>query len=428
LVKVRNPWGYAEWNGEWSDDSSRWTRELREQLKVENKDDGIFYMAYEDFLTHFEKLQFCYVHDDYEYVSHRVSSDPNHAVYFKIKVEREGKYYITINQESRRKNAYNPDFEYSTASLVIGRVLGNGNYEYVASTNGADKEVWSKCVLTPGEYIVYAKVKWVTTKNMDFVLSSYGPSRAEIEVVQKDKEFLEKVFVTKARESQRKASFANLGEPNCFRALDTSKDGFIYCYYQNLSDKTLQADVLFKEFKGIKLRKPYRGNEFKLVVPPGQEKVVLIRILPKQNAKQVLDEKITFFSGDVDPNEILNGASKDGGKVKPVYSVPNLDAQAKRDGEMKRVKDSVTKDFLNMRIYNYQHDDGVYLFFENLTKDLVLDQKVEYDLQGLEPLGDAGERETQFELKPGSSFRLAFRKIGEPGEALFRYDSRSRKI
>jgi len=154
----------------------------------------------------------------------------------------------------------------------------------------------------------------------------------------------------------------------------------------------------------------------------------LIRILPKQNAKQVLDEKITFFSGDVDPNEILNGATKDGGKVKPVYSVPNLDAQAKRDGEMKRVKDSVTKDFLNMRIYNYQHDDGVYLFFENLTKDLVLDQKVEYDLQGLEPLGDAGERETQFELKPGSSFRLAFRKIGEPGEALFRYDSRSRKI
>ncbi|RYF42003.1 MAG: hypothetical protein EOO38_20155 [Cytophagaceae bacterium] len=94
---------------------------------------------------------------------------------------------------------------------------------------------------------------------------------------------------------------------------------------------------------------------------------------------------------------------------------------------MKRVKDSVTKDFLNMRIYNYQHDDGVYLFFENLTKDVILDQKVEYELQGLELIGDAGGNEIQFELKPGGTHRLAFRKIGEPGQATFKYDSRGRK-
>jgi len=308
--------------------------------------------------------------------------------------------------------------------------LADGNYEYVTSTNGADKEVWVKNLLTPGEYIVYAKVKWVTTKNMDFVLSAYGPSKTGIEVVKKDPQFLEKVFITKARESEKKANFANIGEPDCYRVLEKSKDGFIYFYYQNLSNKAILANVHFKDFFGIKIRKPFRGDQFKLIVPSQQEKIVLLRVLPKQVGKLAIDEKIEVLSNENEVNDAVK-AVKDAAdtKVKPVVTVPNLDAQAKREGEMKRVKDSVTKDFLNMRIYNYQHDEGVYLFFENLTKDVTLDQKVEYELKGLELIGSAeGEsNEVQFELKPGGTWRLAFRKVDEPGEAIFKYDSRGRK-
>jgi calpain-15 len=29
LLKIRNPWGKKEWNGEWSDDSAKWTLNLR---------------------------------------------------------------------------------------------------------------------------------------------------------------------------------------------------------------------------------------------------------------------------------------------------------------------------------------------------------------------------------------------------------------
>jgi hypothetical protein len=29
LVKLRNPWGSGEWNGDWSDQSPLWTDELR---------------------------------------------------------------------------------------------------------------------------------------------------------------------------------------------------------------------------------------------------------------------------------------------------------------------------------------------------------------------------------------------------------------
>ena len=29
LIKLRNPWGKKEWKGEWSDDSSSWTKEIK---------------------------------------------------------------------------------------------------------------------------------------------------------------------------------------------------------------------------------------------------------------------------------------------------------------------------------------------------------------------------------------------------------------
>ncbi len=29
LIQIRNPWGFKEWTGDWSDKSDKWTPELR---------------------------------------------------------------------------------------------------------------------------------------------------------------------------------------------------------------------------------------------------------------------------------------------------------------------------------------------------------------------------------------------------------------
>ena len=50
LVKLRNPWGSGEWNGDWSDASPLWTDELRNQVGFDgSRDDGIFWMDFNDF-------------------------------------------------------------------------------------------------------------------------------------------------------------------------------------------------------------------------------------------------------------------------------------------------------------------------------------------------------------------------------------------
>ncbi|XP_068186538.1 calpain-1 catalytic subunit-like [Antennarius striatus] len=61
LVRVWNPWGEKEWNGEWSDKSGVWNtvcdQDRDECLKQRN--DGEFWMSMKDFCTYFEELDIC---------------------------------------------------------------------------------------------------------------------------------------------------------------------------------------------------------------------------------------------------------------------------------------------------------------------------------------------------------------------------------
>lgn len=54
LVKLRNPWGKGEWNGDWSDKSHLWTPELREKLGCQIEEDGDFFIPYEKYMQEYE--------------------------------------------------------------------------------------------------------------------------------------------------------------------------------------------------------------------------------------------------------------------------------------------------------------------------------------------------------------------------------------
>ncbi|NXP07952.1 CAN9 protein, partial [Thinocorus orbignyianus] len=62
LVRIRNPWGQVEWNGPWSDNSPEWRAvSLSEQKRLSQAalDDGEFWMKFEDFKVHFDKVEIC---------------------------------------------------------------------------------------------------------------------------------------------------------------------------------------------------------------------------------------------------------------------------------------------------------------------------------------------------------------------------------
>uniref|UniRef100_A0A8C3NEF0 Calpain-9 n=1 Tax=Geospiza parvula TaxID=87175 RepID=A0A8C3NEF0_GEOPR len=62
LIRIRNPWGQVEWNGPWSDNSAEWrsvSPSDQRRLSQAARDDGEFWMKFEDFKVHFDKVEIC---------------------------------------------------------------------------------------------------------------------------------------------------------------------------------------------------------------------------------------------------------------------------------------------------------------------------------------------------------------------------------
>jgi hypothetical protein len=63
LINCRNPWGKTEWGGDWSDQSGLWAEnpDVAEACKFEAKQDGSFWMTFEDFKGEFSSMSICTV-------------------------------------------------------------------------------------------------------------------------------------------------------------------------------------------------------------------------------------------------------------------------------------------------------------------------------------------------------------------------------
>ncbi|XP_053328617.1 calpain-6 [Spea bombifrons] len=64
MVRMRNPWGSKEWRGAWSDGSEEWnsvSKSEREALGLTIRDDGEFWMTFEDWCSNFTHADVCWM-------------------------------------------------------------------------------------------------------------------------------------------------------------------------------------------------------------------------------------------------------------------------------------------------------------------------------------------------------------------------------
>lgn len=67
LVRLRNPWGKGEWNGPWSERSWEWdslSDRDKELLSARVRNEGEFWMAFEDFAKQFSHLDLVHIGPD----------------------------------------------------------------------------------------------------------------------------------------------------------------------------------------------------------------------------------------------------------------------------------------------------------------------------------------------------------------------------
>ena len=64
LMRLRNPWGFQSYNGDWCDNSKRWNHDTKIAFGKDNAldaNDGCFWMSYSDFMQYFVLFEFCYL-------------------------------------------------------------------------------------------------------------------------------------------------------------------------------------------------------------------------------------------------------------------------------------------------------------------------------------------------------------------------------
>ena len=63
LIQIRNPWGKKEWQGDWSDKSSKWSASTKQQVNFVDKNDGCFWIAFKDYIKFFYITTICFYND-----------------------------------------------------------------------------------------------------------------------------------------------------------------------------------------------------------------------------------------------------------------------------------------------------------------------------------------------------------------------------
>jgi calpain-15 len=91
LIKIRNPWGNEEWNGDWSFKSPLWTEKLRKQLNyTKNPRDGSFYMPWDDFERYFGSITVCRIVPNAVCSSFRTANLRHKSSYIRMTIRKSG--------------------------------------------------------------------------------------------------------------------------------------------------------------------------------------------------------------------------------------------------------------------------------------------------------------------------------------------------
>ena len=202
LVKLRNPWGEKEFNGDWSDKSSKWTEDLKKLFEFNTiKDDGIFYMSYEDFLYYFKILEILKIKENYGIRASckikKADAFKCQMIEFKIKKNNAKKdmnkkvlTFINLYQKNPRiimKNGEYPP-EPVKSFIVLAKKNKNDKYIYIKSVSGTEVHISIETELEIGTtYVIFCDVnyRFVYDKIYGYNITIYSDNSKEFELENK---------------------------------------------------------------------------------------------------------------------------------------------------------------------------------------------------------------------------------------------------
>ena len=286
LLKMKNNWGTNEWLGDWSDGSKKWTEDYKKQVNLEDKEDGIFWMSYEDFLQFYTSTHICQIHDDYTFISKKypVGDDAYNLIKVNVSKGTEGYFIVNLkNTRIYRNLKGNDDYENPYCSMIVFKE-GKDGFQYIGSDSGRQDRLYVQCEdMQPGTYYVavtfpaqnkeFSMNPKFEGKKFDknaFRVGVYTPDKtlkldaATPEEVKDMGNFAEEVISEVAEKNPDKHRFANEGENDTWRVayFDNDRSGFGYIYYENNSDAFLRERAKITSLVNVNLVPLMKNGHF----------------------------------------------------------------------------------------------------------------------------------------------------------------------
>ena len=198
VVRLRNTYGNGEFNGDWSDYSSKWTTELKEKYKLVKKDDGDFYMAFNDFINYYVTLGICKLHQGYKTTSIRIKHPTKCQVIRIIVRKGEVHAYLQLYQKNPRIILKDGTYQKLVFSYLL---LVDENFNYIYSIYNAKPHIGIEQTLKKGTYYLISDVNYrydnADKKNHSYMITCYSQKPLYLENVtdQMDTTYLLKTVI-----------------------------------------------------------------------------------------------------------------------------------------------------------------------------------------------------------------------------------------
>ena len=359
VLKLRNPWGRGEWKQEWSDSSSNWTSELRQELLPDGvRDDGIFFMPLDKFLYYFDCYIVCYYRDEYKHSGQKYYSSPEEVCLINFSVQTPGKYYLTVSQKDSRAFKKSDKYTYSQLSIELVKNEG-GRVTPLANGSSLERDFFVSADLGPGDYVAQISTPWRRNVN-EFGLSVYGPQEVELTTT-KPSEFkggnlveMSAMQAAKANQSAMK-NFAPYGYSDVSYCTGSAPNGSSYYYFKNDNQNAqLTAVVDFTGSSGVNVLPPYSGSRVSVIVGPGEEKIMLYKTEPRARVSYRMSA--TFKPG-----------------------CSNISNQVSQQGKKMARPDTFGQD-VGISLTVLRHANGMIATYENQSPNYRLEETVEFNL------------------------------------------------
>lgn len=398
IVRVRNPWGKFEWNGDWSDKSTKWTAAVKKALGWTDKDDGTFWMSWKDVTRFFKEVSINAYRDTSELAGTAVTLADEAHFFMKCTIPK-GDHAFSLQQKGVQQLDKHVKYKYSPCHLILvklnnGKDLSGGT-TYIGGrtgevTRGTHIYEFEK-PLEAGTYGFFGEVEWrpnSVPQARSVSVTRYGPSNVmfeDITAANSKYDILKQVFQDGVKAGilkAQKSTYEKQGAPQITSFDGDDASGYNYAVVAN-KEKNLCFEYCanFKRAKGVTLYGPHKGKlNVKLTLAPGQQSFYVMR---KSILNLSYDKEIT---------------------ARVVLSNADLIKKTIAEGSKKLRATGIT-------YYYLQHTHGITIVYKNETKKNTLRERINFQMDGVEISGMEGQDKKQIEVavKPGQTVDIQLR-------------------